>query len=311
MSNQKSLSTVRSILLTGGTTFVSKYTAEYFVNRGCDVTVINRGSREQVNGVKLINRDRTELGEALKGRHFDAVLDITAYTAEHVNSLLDSGVSFDDYILISSSAVYPETNPQPFTESQQCGFNSIWRDYGSNKLEAERCLLSRVPDAYILRPPYFYGVYENLYREAFPFDCAMNDRPFYIPQNGDMKLQFFNVSDFCRFVEIILDKHPENHIFNVGNKEPVTVKEWVELCYEAAGKKASFVSVDKTVPQREYFCFYDYEYVLDVSKQIEFMPETVPLAQGLKEEFEWYKNNPESVYYRKPYIEYIEKNLRK
>ena len=46
------------ILITGGTTFVSKYAAEYFISKGNDVTVINRGSRPQVAGVTLINCDR-------------------------------------------------------------------------------------------------------------------------------------------------------------------------------------------------------------------------------------------------------------
>ena len=299
------------ILITGGTTFVSKFAAEYFVSKGNDVTVLNRGSRPQVCGVTHINCDRAALGDRLKNKHFDLVLDITAYTQEHIKTLLESKVSFDDYVFVSSSAVYPETNPQPFTEEQACGFNSVWGDYGMNKLKAEEYLQENVPNAYILRPPYFYGVYENLYREAFPFDCAMRDRPFFIPQNGEMKLQFFNVSDLCRFVEIIIEKHPENHIFNVGNKDIVTVKKWVELCYKAAGKTAKLIRVDKEIPQRNYFCFYDYEYVLDVSKQNELMSDAVPLEQGLKEEFEWYKDNPDSVYYRKPYLEFIDKNLVK
>ncbi|MGN1112267.1 MAG: NAD-dependent epimerase/dehydratase family protein, partial [Acutalibacteraceae bacterium] len=297
------------ILITGGTTFVSKFTAEYFIGKGNDVTVLNRGSRKQLDGVKLIECDRTQLGDKLKDEHFDAILDITAYTEEHIKALLESGVVFDDYVFISSSAVYPETNPQPFSEEQPCGYNSVWGDYGINKLKAEEYLLKQIPTAYILRPPYFYGLYENLYREAFPFDCAMQDRPFYIPQNGEMKLQFFNVSDLCRFIEIILDKHPKNHIFNVGNKDTVTVKEWVELCYKAVGKEVQFVNVDKSIPQRDYFCFYDYEYVLNVSKQSKLMPETVPLEQGLKEEFEWYKNNTDSIYNRKPYLQFIDNEL--
>ena len=297
------------ILITGGTTFVSKYAAEYFVSKGNEVTVINRGSRPQVNGVTHINCDRTALGDRLNGKHFDLILDITAYTEEHIKSLLDSGVSFDDYIFISSSAVYLETNLQPFTEEQLCGYNSVWGDYGMNKLKAEQFLQAKVPNAYILRPPYFYGAYENLYREAFPFDCAMQDRPFYITQNGDMKPQFFNVSDLCLFVEVLIDKHPQKHIFNVGNKDIVTVKEWVDRCYKAAGKTAKFISVSKEVAQRDYFCFYDYEYVLDISKQNELMPDTVSLEEVLKEEFEWYKNNLNSVYNRKPYMEYIDNNL--
>ncbi|MBQ6626830.1 MAG: NAD-dependent epimerase/dehydratase family protein [Ruminococcus sp.] len=299
------------ILVTGGTTFVSKFAAQYFVEKGNAVSVLNRGSREQVKGVTLIKSDRTEIKDILRNKHFDLILDVTAYTQEHVKALLDSGVTFDDYILISSSAVYPETNTQPFSEEQTCGFNSVWGDYGTNKLEAEQCLLENVENAYILRPPYFYGVYENLYREAFPFDCAMNDRTFYLPQNGEMKLQFFNVADLCHFVEILVEKHPQNRIFNVGNKDIVTVKEWVELCYKVAGKEVRFVNVEKSVPQRDYFCFYDYEYVLDVSKMSELMSETLPLEQGLNEEFLWYKDNLDSVYNRKPYIEYINENLEK
>ncbi len=300
---------MKKILLTGGTTFVSKYTAEYFVKKGYDVTVLNRGSRPQVSGVTHINCDRTQLGDLLRGKHFDAILDITAYTEEHVRTLVDSGVCFEDYIFISSSAVYPETNEQPFTEEQDCGRNSIWGDYGTNKLQAEEYLRENVPNAYMLRPPYFYGKYENLYREGFVFDCAMRDRPFYLPGDGSMKLQFFHVRDLCRFVEILLEKHPERKVFNVGNPETVTVKEWAELCYRIAGKTPRFVSVDRSVFQRNYFCFHDYEYVLDVSRQSALMPDTMPLEQGLKEEFEWFRDNPDSVYRRNPYMEYIDSNL--
>lgn len=296
-------------LITGGTTFVSRYTAEYFVGKGHDVTVLNRGSRPQVKGVTHINRDRTQLGDTLRERHFDVILDITAYTEEHVRTLVESGVTFDDYIFISSSAVYPETNSRPFTEEQPCGRNAIWGDYGTNKLQAEEYLREKVPGAYILRPPYFYGIYENVYREGFVFDCAMRDRPFYLPCEGDMRLQFFHVRDLCRFIEILLEKHPEQKIFNVGNQETVTVKEWVTLCYKIAGKTPEFVCVDKSVFQRNYFCFHDYDYALDVSRQSEFMPDTLPLEQGLREEFAWYKDHPDSVYRRNPYMEYIDTNL--
>ena len=298
------------ILITGGTTFVSRFTAEYFIKQGHDVSVMNRGSRPQPEGARLIKCDRMDCADTLRNEHFDTVLDITAYTPEHIKGLLDSGMSFDNYILVSSSAVYPETNPQLFSENQSCGKNSIWGDYGINKLNAEIYLREKVPGAYILRPPYFYGKYDNLYREAFVFDCAMADRPFYIPGNGDMKLQFFNVEDFCRFITIILSEKPERKIFNVGNPETVSIRNWVTLCYNAAGKEPSFISVDKSVFQRFYFCFYDYEYVLDVTAQTALMPDTISLSEGIKAEFEWYKNNTDSVYRKNPYIEYIDNNLK-
>ena len=39
------------------------------------------------------------------------------------------------------------------------------------------------------------------------------------------------------------------------------------------------------------------------------MPDTVPLEHGLRREFDWYRENPGSVYYRKPYMDYIDKRL--
>ena len=79
------------ILITGGTTFVSKFAAEYFVKSSNHVTVINRGSRKQIDGVNLICCDRMELKNTLKEKHYDVILDITAYTDGHIRSLLDSG----------------------------------------------------------------------------------------------------------------------------------------------------------------------------------------------------------------------------
>ena len=46
----------------------------------------------------------------------------------------------------------------------------------------------------------------NVYREAFVFDCAKKDRKFYLPKDGEMNLQFFHVKDLCRFMEIIIDR---------------------------------------------------------------------------------------------------------
>jgi nucleoside-diphosphate-sugar epimerase len=148
----------------------------------------------------------------------------------------------------------------------------------------------------------------NVYREAFVFDCALQKRKFYVPKDGQMKLQFFHVNDLCRFIDIVIEKKPEQHIYNVGNRFTVSVKEWVKLCYNAAGENPDLVFVSKDIEQRKYFSFYDYEYYLDVNKQLELMPETTPLEQGIKESFEWYIKNEEKVI-KKPFIDFIDANL--
>ncbi|MGN0394811.1 MAG: NAD-dependent epimerase/dehydratase family protein [Coprococcus sp.] len=301
---------MKDILITGGTVFVSRYVAEYFAKKGNNVFVLNRNTRLQSDNVTLIEGDRNHLGDTLKGYKFDVVLDITAYTANDIKNLINALGDIKEYIFVSSSAVYPETLEQPFREEQQTGYNSIWGDYGMNKVRAEQYLLKQVPQAYILRPPYLYGPMQNIYRELFVFDCAMEKRPFYIPKDGSMKLQFFHVEDLCRFIEIILEKKPKDHIFNVGNPKEVSINEWVKLCYEAVGTELTPIYVDDSYEQRSYFCFYDYEYYLDVERQQRWIPDTKDLLTGLKESYEWYSNHKVDVT-KKPYLEYIEKSFKR
>ena len=68
---------MKKILITGGTVFVSRYAAHYFVDKGYEVYVVNRNSRPQVPGAKLIEADRHDLGDKLKDIYFDVVADIT------------------------------------------------------------------------------------------------------------------------------------------------------------------------------------------------------------------------------------------
>lgn len=299
---------MKKVLVTGGTVFVSRYIAEYYVRKGYEVYVLNRNTREQSAGVNLIQADRHNLGNILKEYYFDIVVDI-GYTAEDVDLLLDALGSYEDYIFISSSAVYPEYCPQPFQESEQLGVNKYWGKYGTDKIEAESVLVKRNSNAYILRPPYLYGQMNNVYREAFVFDCALQDRCFYLPKDGEMKLQFFHVDDLCRFIDVLLEKKPKQRIYNVGNAKAITVREWVEMCYRVAGKTVEFKNVYDDIEQRNYFSFYDYEYYLDVSKQQELMPQEKDLFEGLKEAFVWYKENEDKVI-KKDYFKFIDETMK-
>ncbi|MBR6069555.1 MAG: NAD-dependent epimerase/dehydratase family protein [Ruminococcus sp.] len=297
------------ILVTGGTVFASRYTAEYFAGKGHEVYVLNRGSKPQSPNVRHICADRYALGDTLKQHRFDAVLDVTSYNENDVRTLNEALGDFGSYIFISSSAVYPETLPQPFREDMECGANSIWGAYGTNKLAAENWLREHVPSAYILRPPYLYGAMNNLYREAFVFECAEGKVPFYVPKDGSMRLQFFNIADLCRFMELLLVQKPEQRVFNVGNPETVDINEWVRLCYGVIGREPELRYVGADVPQRSYFPFYDYEYVLDVTAMSAIMPRVMSLGAGLRGAYEWYSVHSDLIV-RKPLVDFIAANLR-
>lgn len=296
------------ILVTGGTVFASRFTAEYFAKNN-EVYVLNRGTRPQSDCVHAIISDRHELGETLKKYNFDLVLDVCGYNEHDVRDLLCGLGDFGTYIFVSSSAVYPETLSQPFKEEYEIGANKIWGDYGINKIKAERYLIEKCPNAYIIRPPYLYGKMNNLYREAFVFECAEQNRPFFVPLDGKMGLQFFDIEDMCRFMEVLVEKRPEQHVFNVGNPGSISIIDWVKLCYKTLGKTPEFCFVEPNIEQKNYFPFYNYEYQLDVTKMLDLLPEVKPLEEGLRESYEWYKDNRGEVR-RKSYFEFIEKDLR-
>ena len=206
---------MKKILVTGGTTFVSKYVAEYFVNVGYEVFVLNRNSKPQVQGVKLIEADRHNLGGVLKDTFFDVVADITAYNDNDIIDFVKELGSFDQYIMISSSAVYPEYGVQPFLEESEKSENKFWGAYGTNKIAAEKALLERVKDAYILRPPYLYGPMNNVYREAFVFDCALADRKFYLP----LREQFEEAEASSDDIDLTRSAYP----VALGTRHPLTI----------------------------------------------------------------------------------------
>ncbi|MDU0322341.1 NAD-dependent epimerase/dehydratase family protein [Clostridium butyricum] len=300
---------MKRILVTGGTVFVSKYVAKYFQSNNYEVYVLNRGSKQQIENINLICANRNNLKDCLKDFYFDSIIDVCGYNQQDIKNILDAVGGFKDYIFISSSAVYPETNMQSFSENQSIGVNKIWGKYGTDKIEAEEYLISKVPNAYILRPPYLYGPMQNVYREPFVFECALKNRKFYIPNDGKMKLQFFHVDDLCKVIEKILEKHPTNHIYNVGNTESIDINTFIELCYKVVGTPLEKVYVTEHNNQRDYFSFYDYEYSLDVTKQSELLMEEKDLFEGLKESYKWFKNNYNEVE-KKDYIKYIEENFK-
>lgn len=304
------------ILVTDGTGFVGKSVVQFFVARGDKVTVLNSANHSSHARAQYYAADRHHIGMHLYGKSFDAVIDVNAFNANDVEVLLHAlhHAKYSNYVLLSSCAVYPETNLQPFVESARLGLttaHALWQPYSEGKVAAERALLERAHHPYIIRPSYLYGPMNSVYREAFVFDCANADRVFYLPQDGTMQLQFFHVRDLCRFIDVIITQQPQQYVYNVGNAQTVSVREWVDMCYNAAGKRAQYANVhNNDVEQHHYFPFYNYQYELDVQAQHELMPTTTPLEDGLRESYEWYSEHPHDVEV-KPYVQFIDDVLKK
>lgn len=157
--------TNRRILYIGGTGTISSACVRRSVDRGDDVTVLNRGSSRRplppgVQEVVADVRDAEAVRAAVAGAEFDVVADFLAFTPEHVQQDLDlfEGRT-GQYVFISSASAY-EKPPRrlPITESTPLR-NPFWQ-YSRDKIACEDLLVAahreRGLPVTIVRPSHTY-----------------------------------------------------------------------------------------------------------------------------------------------------------
>lgn len=300
-----------NILVMGGSYFIGKRIVEVLLEKGHRVTVLNRGTRKNVYGAESLICDRNDsekMSSVLKNCSFDAVVDVSCLNGLQAQNLI-KGLGLKQLkklIFISSSAVYDvEKLSPPYKESYVLGYNKYWRDYGQNKIDAEKVYCDWANkneiSTVVLRPPYVYGEDNYAQRESFIFDHIENGCPILIPEN-DFKLQFIYSGDLAAVISHLLEIDTGLYsVYNVGNKKEITARQWIDECFIATGKKVEIISVDykKYAKQiRDFFPFYDYDNYLDVSKINLIYDRETDMTDGLKNAYGWYMENRESIIFK-------------
>lgn len=303
----------KSVLVLGGSYFIGKKIVSTLYKNGYEVTTLNRGTKPNTNSnvnTIICNRDNPEqLEKALKDYLFDFVIDVSGLTAKHAETVFHAlnKDKLQKYFFISSSAVYDINNfSAPFVENTPLAENKYWTDYGTNKIEAEQFLTKAFKNTnsslVILRPPFVYGEDNYAQRESFFFDHIIKNQPILVPNNGQSKLQFIYTTDLANIIITLFDQSsPSVSIYNVGNKESVTIREWIQACAKVVGKDAIIVPFQYELygyNVRDFFPFYDYDNVLDVNV-IQYIYDTeTDFNDGLSEAYRWFINNQESILWK-------------
>ena len=307
------------VLVLGGSYFVGRKLVEYLAEHGYEVTVLNRGTRPlAVEGVQQICCDRNDgegMKAALAGKAFDFVIDVSWQDVSWVEKLCGA-LDFNEVkklVFISSSAVYDVEHLQiPFKETDALAENKYWTFYGKGKIDAEiyysEFLKDKKTELVMLRPPYIYGEYNYAQRESLIFRQLLEDKPVVIPKSNP-KLQFIYTEDLAAVVDCLLRTETGKEcVFNVGNKDAVTSKEWVEICAKVAGKQPEIMEVDYGAlgrNVRDFYPFFDYDNVLEVSKINDIICEETEFEEGLQKAFDWFLENRENIAFK----ENVDKNL--
>lgn len=295
----------KKVLVVGESSFIGRSIADEFLRCNDEVYVLNRGDIEPWDArIKQIVCDRDNgsmLKEVLYGLEFDIVIDVCGMDSKQAERLCEAldREKIETFVYISSSAVYDVKSLRiPYRETDELGENPYRWNYGEDKIKAEFYYKGQFiwtnTKLIIIRPPYVYGEGNYAQSESFIFKHVQEHRPVIIPASNP-RLQFIYVNDLADFVYCAAKNVRDNiNVFNVGNKESMTAKEWVNECAKAAGGHADIIEYDYEPTGRgvrEFFPFYDYDNVLDVSKMKSVYKRETDFAEGLKKSYEWYLEN--------------------
>jgi nucleoside-diphosphate-sugar epimerase len=302
------------ILVIGGTGIISSAVTRLAVERGHDVTVLNRGSsvtRPLPEGAEVVQadvRDPASVREALGRREFDSVVDWVAFTPEHVRTDLEL---FRDrtgqYVFISSASAY-QTPPErlPVTESTPLR-NPFWQ-YSRDKIACEDLLVGAYRDTgfpvTVVRPSHTYD------RTSVPLDGGWTavermrqGREVVVHGDGTSLWTLTHHEDFARgFVPLLGDPRALGEAFHITSDDVLTWNQVVRALGAAAGVEPRIVHVPSDAiaaadPDWGAGLLGDkaHSMVFDTTKLRRVVPEfttTIRFEQGAREIVAWHDADP-------------------
>ena len=203
------------LLVMGGTRFNGLFLVRELVRHGHDVTIFNRGVTEaklppEVHRLYGDRKDHSQLREVLGKEEFDGIYDVSAYTLDDVQSMVELFQGHTGhYIFASSTVVYAATKVLPITEESPVDRTPRQSDYGRNKLECEDYLLSVYRrSGFPVTSTRFSMVFgpNNIIpdREQRMFIRLLRGRKTLIPGRGTTLSQVGHVEDEARALRLML-----------------------------------------------------------------------------------------------------------
>jgi len=247
------------LLIIGGTGVLSSAVTAEAINRGFDVTMINRGNRKIPEGVDFIKSDKDDLeyiAKRLEGRMFDAVMDYLCFTDDETEKSARFYSKYTkQYFYISSCAVYntASLDGKIGDEDSPKGL-PIW-NYSVNKWAGEQKLSSLFENSEvqftIIRPCVTYGDTRIPYgiMPAYGFHwtlCAriLTGKPIITWNKGKNRCNMTRVEDFAvGVVGLIGNPTAYGESFNLCGDEAPTFRDVLDVLSEYLHKDVLTIDI--------------------------------------------------------------------
>ncbi|MDZ5472751.1 NAD-dependent epimerase/dehydratase family protein [Bacillus sp. 31A1R] len=277
------------ILVLGGSRFLGKTFVETALNQNHEVTIFNRGTRnEELKEVEILTGDRYGDLSALKGRNWDAVLDtsgLAPHTVRRATDILKDNVG--QYTYISSISVYKDWVPTNITEdypvhtmsSEEAdkitlvGPDFSMEYYGAFKaiseMEAENNMPSRVMN---VRAGQLVGPHDYTDRLPYWIDRVAKGGKVLVPGRPDRPVQLVDNLDLANWFLKMMEQGKGGTFNSTGPDYTLTMSQLLEHCKAISGSDAEFEWVDES--------FIRDNNVAPWTELPLWIPETYPLSEG-------------------------------
>jgi nucleoside-diphosphate-sugar epimerase len=306
-------------LFIGGTGLISAAVSRLAVERGVDLTLLNRGKRDEFfpRGARQIVadcRDREAVREATRGMSFDVVADWIAYTPGEAAADVElfSGRT-GQYFFISSASAYQKPPAHwLITESTPLA-NPFWQ-YSRDKIACEVLLMreyrKRSFPVTIVRPSLTYGPTQipacvgSWNHPWTVVDRMRRGKKIVVPGDGTSLWTMTHNTDLAKgFVGLMGNAPALGHAFHITSDEVLTWDQIYRLIGAAAGAEPDIIHVAS-----EFIAAFSPDSlgsligdkancaVFDNAKIKAFVPgyvATVPFAEGVGESVRWFERHPE------------------
>lgn len=304
------------LLFLGGTGVISEAVSRLAVQRGHDLTLVNRGRTvpSVAHGAQVIVcdvRDTRALAKALEGTTFDVVVNWIAYVPEHIQADIELFRGrVGQYVFISSATVY-EKPPRHYVITENTPRGNPYSPYAQNKIACEDVLMQawereKFPMT-IVRPSYTYG------NTKIPSDIGVTDytlvdrmkrgKPVIVHGDGQSLWTLTHNTDFAvGLLGLCGHSRALGEAFHITSDEVLTWDQIYMAVGAAVGVQPELIHVPVEVIEA-----YDpgktaglrgdkmYSMVFDNRKIKSFVPEyraRVSFAEGVRRSVEWFEADP-------------------
>jgi nucleoside-diphosphate-sugar epimerase len=298
-------------LFIGGNGIISSACSALAVERGIDLTLLNRGTdstRPAIDGVKHIVGDADDLASAKLGE-YDVVVNFRSFLPSAVaKDIALFGSRTAQYVYISSASAYQKpVSRLPITESTP--LRNPWWQYSRDKIASEDLLVAAYREdgfpATIVRPSHTYD------RTLIPLaggwtqlDRMRRGEPVLVHGDGTSLWTLTHNTDFAKaFVGLLGNPRAVGDVFQITSDEVHTWDAIARLFGDALGVEPEIVhvasdTIARTIPEwgPELWGDKAHSVVFDNSKVRALVPEyvaTTPFWKGAREIVDWHLASPE------------------